>query len=100
MFLFYMNLEKDERECSVCFEVLDFDTCMRLKCGHVFHIDCLKKILHLRCPLCRSEINPNVLFGEQQLWCCCGNYSPCLKDGPCRFCYGVSLGRYTVASDS
>lgn len=45
--------------CIVCFD--DFDSCQssrQLKCGHMFHYDCIKSWLDYsrKCPICRKEV--------------------------------------------
>lgn len=53
---------KDEVEreinCIICRDFLD-ETCRRIDCGHIFHLNCLKSWLfqHSSCPSCRSPID-------------------------------------------
>jgi len=49
-----------EETCSICTEEIK-DNCVKTKCGHLFHNDCLKKYLTQYCtrpicPNCRSEL--------------------------------------------
>ncbi|KAI1713706.1 ring finger domain-containing protein [Ditylenchus destructor] len=44
--------------CSICRDSLDeVDQCCLVKCGHVFHFDCVKKWLRIKgeCPTCRTK---------------------------------------------
>lgn len=55
-----------EAECSICLEALSEKThvatrkkaCCGLRCGHIFHRECITKWLKqdLRCPNCRGEV--------------------------------------------
>ena len=38
-------------ECSICLESLDLTQQKQLPCGHIFHSECLKKIIKKVCPL-------------------------------------------------
>ena len=44
------------RECSVCLEKTSSGRVKTLKCGHVFHVDCISPWLEKdqRCPYCRA----------------------------------------------
>ena len=78
-------------ECPVCYEVLD-DSKIKLKCGHIFHLNCLLKLENYTCPMCR-EIFHLSDFGVKLPKICYENhifgYSPHFKNGPCRFCHGI-----------
>jgi len=43
------------KECTICLDELIYDI-TKLKCGHIFHFNCIKKWsnLHTRCPECRA----------------------------------------------
>jgi len=47
-------------ECSICFEntYSKINNVNSLKCGHVFHEDCIRKWKHIKntCPICRSSL--------------------------------------------
>ena len=49
----------DDMECSICLELLtDNMECCSIKCGHVFHTECIKEWSRIKqnCPLCRKSI--------------------------------------------
>ena len=52
-----------EIKCSICLGILDLskDTISVLKCGHVFHYDCLVNWIRINstCPECRCEVGEN-----------------------------------------
>lgn len=53
------DIERDRR-CAVCYDdMLPDGTCKKLKCGHCYHRDCLRKWLEAnsKCPYCRKEID-------------------------------------------
>jgi hypothetical protein len=43
-------------ECIVCFDQYHGVDSKELQCGHIFHDDCIYKLEHKLCPLCRHEI--------------------------------------------
>jgi len=48
---------EDGSECMICIEGFKpDDRCLELCCGHLFHLDCIKKwlVMNARCPICRS----------------------------------------------
>lgn len=50
--------ESDLDQCSICFNTfIDGERVGALKCGHLFHVDCLKMWLQRRntCPLCQTK---------------------------------------------
>lgn len=51
------RVESDE-ECSICLSKTNKPKC-KTKCGHYFHIRCLKEWLktNVKCPLCRTVVN-------------------------------------------
>ncbi|CUG90597.1 zinc finger protein, putative, partial [Bodo saltans] len=56
------DLDKDRR-CAVCYDdMLDDTGCKKLKCGHCYHKDCLRKWLEANsaCPYCRKDIDANL----------------------------------------
>jgi len=55
------------KKCAICWSFLFFPEkavdkmvhCCKLECAHMFHNDCINKLLnanHLKCPECRMEI--------------------------------------------
>lgn len=71
----YKTLErvKTDDECSICLTKEKKARC-KTKCGHCFHIVCLKKWLNTNgtCPMCRTIINKakedilNLILNEMQ----------------------------------
>jgi E3 ubiquitin-protein ligase synoviolin len=56
------DLDKDRR-CAVCYDDMNDDSgCKKLKCGHCYHKDCLRKWLESNsaCPYCRKDIDANL----------------------------------------
>lgn len=48
-------------DCSICLcEVEQKEDC-ELKCNHIHHIDCLKGLRQLKCPVCRAPLEGNRL---------------------------------------
>jgi hypothetical protein len=49
--------ETDENECIDCVDTND-TTCLRLKCGHAFHTNCIISSFRRneKCPMCRKEL--------------------------------------------
>lgn len=45
-------------DCCICIEplLLANRECVKLSCGHSFHIDCISGLTKLACPLCRKTI--------------------------------------------
>ena len=56
----YKSLErvKNDDQCSICMSKTNKPKC-KTKCGHCFHIVCLKEWLksNVTCPMCRTVIN-------------------------------------------
>ncbi|XP_078574680.1 E3 ubiquitin-protein ligase TTC3-like [Branchiostoma floridae x Branchiostoma japonicum] len=50
-----MNWNDDESDCIICHDVMTPDTVCRLECGHLYHVDCIRKWLKQQstCPTCR-----------------------------------------------
>ena len=61
-----MQEKKDITECTICLEMFKKDDDINiLKCGHIFHYNCIEKVIdhHLsRCPNCRCDLKT----GEKQ----------------------------------
>lgn len=59
----YKCTKKDEEEkCALCLENFNVnETCLRLRCGHMFHRTEIERYLYKvpKCPLCRSSIDFN-----------------------------------------
>ena len=75
-------------DCAICLSKIKNEDSVWLQCEHVFHRDCLYQIKTLRCPLCREKIDTKRVFGVENM--CNGEYheySPFVKNGPCRICY-------------
>ena len=59
-----IRLKKDNQtdvnqtDCPVCYEELENEKPQ--VCGHVIHLDCLKKHFKPECPLCRTKLNIEV----------------------------------------
>jgi hypothetical protein len=62
---FLENVEEDDN-CSICRNSLSESKCIKLKCGHYFHVDCWDKhiehkmktnvvLTKISCPLCRED---------------------------------------------
>jgi hypothetical protein len=48
----------DQNECSICLEAVDYqnkNACIT-NCNHVFHKQCLVKVINKLCPLCRRNL--------------------------------------------
>lgn len=73
-------------ECSICLESLDLTQQKQLPCGHIFHSECLKKIIKKVCPLCRRKIGRTEECDEEEQLHHGFGYSPFVSGGPCRFC--------------
>jgi len=51
--------QQQEPHCSICLEEYeDYETLIRLPCGHIFHEDCILAwcMNHTRCPLCNVDL--------------------------------------------
>ena len=48
---------QDLGECTICIESLNQNKIVKLKCGHIFHFDCISQCVNCKCPLCRSDIS-------------------------------------------
>ncbi|KAH9096778.1 hypothetical protein LEN26_017332 [Aphanomyces euteiches] len=49
----------DDAMCSICLEDMEADdSCVRLRCHHIFHTNCVSEWLrgHFTCPLCRDDV--------------------------------------------
>ena len=86
-------------ECYVCLDTMNDP--LILDCGHIFHKECIKKITNFICPLCRYPIDLNKIF-NLNYHICNGDpkthyeygYSPFVKNGSCRFCFGYPLNKF------
>ena len=82
-------------ECAICYENMDHNGIIKLNCGHMFHKLCVIKINNNKCPLCRAQFDiKKILNIDKNIRICtnCDNsnhiYSPYVKNGECRFCFG------------
>ncbi len=55
-----------EEQCILCLEKMINET--PLNCGHVFHIDCIRKHFKPECPICRTEHSIPVLGSKPELF--------------------------------
>ena len=46
-------------DCCICYETLSEED-KPLSCGHVIHLECVKKHFKPECPLCRAPLNIKV----------------------------------------
>ena len=50
----------DQNKCNICLDTFEESSkILKLKCGHIFHYDCIKNWLqnhNNKCPVCREEI--------------------------------------------
>lgn len=46
-----------EQECSICYEKIDYDVEVFLRCGHIFHRNCIYLSRNDRCPYCDYQLN-------------------------------------------
>ena len=55
-------------DCSVCMTSLDGATCIKLRCGHAFHEQCIVRWMERRntCPMCRDVIESEHRRGEAE----------------------------------
>lgn len=59
------KLDKNyNNECCVCFESIDNENRVYIKCRHSICIECIKMIINNKCPLCREEIF-NIYIGNK-----------------------------------
>lgn len=86
--------------CAICLDSLidKGSDSITLTCNHIFHKSCLKNLVRYHCPLCREKISIETLLGKNithaNLCECDNNYCPFVKNGPCRFCYGMPIKYY------
>jgi hypothetical protein len=57
------SLLEEKIDCSICQDEEVVKPCVKLGCGHKFHIDCINKVfqsdnLNKKCPLDRQDISP------------------------------------------
>lgn len=53
-----MDEVESEKDCSICMQSMETNSCFPLECGHEFHGHCIMTWFrsgHDQCPLCRSE---------------------------------------------
>ena len=46
-------------ECAICTDHISYNEEVPLHCGHWFHLNCLKMMNKIECPMCRSGLNEN-----------------------------------------
>jgi hypothetical protein len=61
----------DEQDCCICLENIVKDTSVVLKCGHIYHIDCIDKSKYFinnytsdKCPMCKTILVKDVIFDQ------------------------------------
>ena len=47
--------KSEQSVCSICLDIV-VDGSITTPCSHNFHIDCIKRILHPTCPMCKTNI--------------------------------------------
>lgn len=50
---------KNNKECNICLESMEDSKLAELKCGHIYHTDCIKQWLcneSVKCPICRFDV--------------------------------------------
>jgi len=56
----YEEIKTKEFDAVQDFDCVDFDdpTCLRLKCGHAYHTNCIMQAFrsNLKCPVCRTDL--------------------------------------------
>jgi len=53
------GIGKENARCVICLEEYKFkDSMGKLKCGHDYHADCIKKWLQVKsvCPICKASV--------------------------------------------
>ena len=48
----------ENTECTICLDNIE-NNCIKLECGHYFHMNCIRNWMLRRnttCPICRSQI--------------------------------------------
>ena len=61
-------LKRQEKDCSICMELLDEEDCVLLSCSHVFHGDCIQSFERFAlqrfktCPICRAQEYERIEF--------------------------------------
>jgi hypothetical protein len=59
------------RKCIICLDEIDFENKHFLRCGHVFHKDCIKKWedqpdIGQKCPVCKQKIDSGEVNSESE----------------------------------
>ena len=54
-------LRSPQPECSICLDPIRSKNKANLRCGHDFHIGCVKKLHNPTCPVCRVELKSKKL---------------------------------------
>ena len=54
--------KETKKICKICFEVMDEDLCVSVKCGHCFHYSCIQNVGNFNCPACRVNTKYVKLF--------------------------------------
>lgn len=54
----YIICNDYDNTCSICLNKLN-NTCRKLKCNHIFHVECIDNWLsdNVTCPMCRDKIS-------------------------------------------
>lgn len=77
--------------CSICLDNLNTESTINLKCNHLFHRNCLKKITNNKCPLCRSRIIDKSICDGHTNIISHFNVSYYRKNGKCTICKKFSF---------
>lgn len=89
-----MEFESDLEICAVCLNNFSINDVISLDCNHIFHKYCIYLLRNNKCPVCRACILDisSKLSETSDVVCCysrCSNgYTPFVKNGECRYCYG------------
>jgi hypothetical protein len=56
----------DEQECCICLENIVDNVSVVLKCGHIYHVNCINKNKQLsdECPMCKQIVVEDIVFDQ------------------------------------
>ena len=61
--------EKENNECSICYNDYKMINCLTFNCKHNFCGECTNKLIntkHTKCPNCRTEIDKIICYNEEE----------------------------------